>query len=213
MSKKKKKDLKSGQNGHQVAEEEMKNQEGAGEEENQRQEANEASDQDIQDEQGEELKAEMDEEISEMDKLKSELSEAKDKFLRLYSEFENYRRRTSKERLELINTANEELMAALLPIVDDFERADKAFDEQGDAKSLKEGYDLIQNKFRNILTQKGLKPMEDKVGDDFNPEFHEAVTQIPAPEDKLKGKIVDIIERGYFLNEKVIRFAKVVTGS
>lgn len=147
------------------------------------------------------------------EKLKAELDEAKEKYLRLYSEFDNYRRRTSKERLELISTANEDLMAAMLPIIDDLERADKAFDEKGDIKSFKKGYDLIYIKLKNITESKGLKPMEVKAGDDFNPEVHEAVTQIPAPEEKLKGKIVDVIESGYLLNDKVIRFAKVVTGA
>lgn len=149
----------------------------------------------------------------ELEKVKAELEESKDKFLRLYSEFENYRRRTSKERLDIINTATEDLMQALLPVIDDFERADKAFDENGDVKSLKEGYDLIHNKLKNILDQKGLKPMDHEKGDDFNPEYHDAITQIPVEEKDLKGKIVDVIEKGYFLNDKVIRFAKVVTGS
>ncbi len=154
-----------------------------------------------------------DEEIDEMKKLSIELAEAKDKYLRLYSEFENFRRRTAKERLELIGSATEKLMTELLPVIDDFERADKAFDEEGDIKSFKEGYDLIYNKFKNITDQNGLKLMELEPGDDFNPEIHDAITQIPAPEEKLKGKIVDVIEKGYLLNEKVIRFAKVVTGS
>lgn len=152
-------------------------------------------------------------EVNEFDKLKAEVDEAKEKYLRLYSEFENYRRRTSRERLDLINTANEELMSAILPVIDDFERADKAFDENGDIRSFKEGYDLIYNKLKKNMEAKGLKLMECRAGDDFNAEIHEAVTQIPAPEDNLKGKIVDVIEKGYFLNEKVIRFAKVVTGS
>lgn len=152
-------------------------------------------------------------EADELEMLKSELGEAKDKYLRLFSEFENFRRRTAKERLELIGTANEDLMRSLLPIMDDFERADKAFDEKGEIKSFKEGYDLIFNKLKNITESKGLKAMETKQGDDFSDEVHEAITQIPAPEDKLKGKIVDIVEKGYFLGEKVIRFAKVVTGA
>lgn len=153
------------------------------------------------------------EEKSEEDKLREELEESKDKYLRLYSEFENFRRRTAKERLDLVNTANKELFEDLLPVIDDFERADKAFDEKGDIKSFKEGYDHIYNKLKKITEQKGLKVMEVNQGDDFDPEFHEAVTQIPAPEEKLKGKIVDVIEKGYVLNDKVVRFAKVVTGS
>lgn len=153
------------------------------------------------------------EEVSEADKLRSELDEAKDKYLRLYSEFENFRRRTAKERLDLINSANAELMEAMLPVIDDFERADKAFNEEGDMKSFKEGYDLIFTKLKKTTESKGLKLMEVNAGDDFNDEIHEAVTQIPAPEERLKGKIVDVVEKGYFLNEKVLRFAKVVTGS
>lgn len=153
------------------------------------------------------------EEINEVDKVKAELEEAKDKYIRLFSEFENFRRRTAKERLELIGTANEELMRSLLPIIDDFERADKAFDEKGDIKSFKEGYDLIYSKLKGATESKGLKLMETSPGDDFDDELHEAITQIPAPDEKLKGKIVDVVEKGYFLGDKVIRFAKVVMGA
>lgn len=153
------------------------------------------------------------EEINEVDKVKAELEEAKDKYIRLFSEFENFRRRTAKERQELIGTANEELMRSLLPIIDDFERADKAFDEKGDIKSFKEGYDLIYSKLKGATESKGLKLMETSPGDDFDDELHEAITQIPAPDEKLKGKIVDVVEKGYFLGDKVIRFAKVVMGA
>lgn len=152
-------------------------------------------------------------EINEIDKVKAELEEAKDKYIRLFSEFENFRRRTAKERLELIGTANEELMRSVLPIIDDFERADKAFDEKGDIKSFKEGYDLIFSKLKGVTESKGLKLMETSPGDDFDDELHEAITQIPAPDEKLKGKIVDVVEKGYFLGDKVIRFAKVVMGA
>ena len=140
--------------------------------------------------------------------LAAEVAEYKDKYLRLYSEFENYRRRTSKERLELISTANSGLMEALIPIADDFERALKAGTE-----GAVEGVELIFSKFKNTLEGKGLKKMEAASGDDFDEDFHEAITQIPAPDESLAGKIVDIVEPGYFLGEKVIRFAKVVTGS
>jgi len=149
----------------------------------------------------------------ELDKIKSELQEAKDKYLRLYSEFENFRRRTAKERLTLISTANEELMTALLPIVDDFERGKKAMEETEDHKASKEGFDLIFNKFSNILKQKGLKPMESKSGSEFNTEVHEAISQMPVEKKKMKGKIIDVVEKGYYLDEKVIRFAKVVIGA
>jgi len=153
-------------------------------------------------------------EESEIQKLTIELQENKDKFLRLYSEFENFRRRTAKEKLDLISTANEELMSALLPVLDDFERAKKSFDDEGnDLKSIKEGIDLVSNKFQKTLIQKGLKPMDTGEGSDFDPDFHEAITQIPAPSKKLKGKVVDVIEKGYMLKDKVIRYAKVVIGS
>lgn len=152
-------------------------------------------------------------EISEIDKLKDELAEAKDKYLRLYSEFENFRRRTSKEKLDLIQTANEGLISSLIPVIDDFERAEKSFEEEKEIKGLKEGVKLIANKFKNTLENKGLKVMESEQGTEFDPELHEAITQIPAPSEKLKGKVVDVIEKGYFLGEKVVRFAKVVTGN
>ena len=140
--------------------------------------------------------------------LAVEVANFKDKYLRLYSEFENYRRRTSKERLELISTANSDLMEALIPVADDFDRALKAGTE-GDVK----GVELIFNKFKTTLENKGLKKMSTTIGDEFNEDFHEAITQVPAPDETLAGKIVDIVEPGYFLGEKVIRFAKVVTGS
>ncbi len=153
-------------------------------------------------------------EESEIQKLTIELQESKDKFLRLYSEFENFRRRTAKEKLDLISTANEELMSALLPVLDDFERAKKAFEEEGnDLDSIKEGIDLVSSKFQKTLISKGLKPMDTGEGSDFDPDFHEAITQIPAPSKKLKGKVVDVIEKGYMLKDKVIRYAKVVIGS
>lgn len=155
--------------------------------------------------------AEKDDESTEKEKLQAELTEFKDKYLRLYSEFENFRRRTSREKLEMVKTANESLVVALLPVIDDFERAQKAHQEKGE--KLDEGMELIINKFRKALESKGVTPMGTKAGDDFDPEVHEAITQIPAPEEKLKGKIVDVIEKGYTLEEKVIRYAKVVIGS
>ena len=145
------------------------------------------------------------------EKLQSELAEQKDKFIRLYSEFENFRRRTAKEKLELIQSANEQLIKTLLPVVDDFDRAEKSFKDKSD-KEL-EGFFLIHNKLKKVLEQAGVKPMDVKAGSEFNADFHEAITQIPAPNDSLKGKVVDVVESGYLLNEKVIRFAKVVVGS
>ena len=144
--------------------------------------------------------------------LEADLEEAKDKYIRLYSEFENFRRRTSKEKLELIGTANRELMSELLPVLDDFDRALTASNDAEDAKSLLEGVELIQQKLKKSLESKGLKRMEVKKGDKFDDEKHEAITQIPA-EKKLEGKVVDVIEPGYYLKETVIRFAKVVVGA
>ena len=144
-------------------------------------------------------------------KVQDDLAEAKDKYIRLYAEFDNHRRRTAKEKLEMIQSANEQLLKTLIPVVDDFERAENSFKEKTDKES--EGFFLIQNKFKKILDQYGVKSMSTEKGSSFDPDFHEAITQIPAPEEKLKGKIVDVIEKGYLLNDKVIRFAKVVVGS
>ncbi|MEQ8809879.1 MAG: nucleotide exchange factor GrpE [Imperialibacter sp.] len=149
----------------------------------------------------------------EMTALKRELEESKDKYLRLYSEFDNYRRRTAKERVELIKTAGEDVLAVLIPVVDDFERAKKSIDSEEVEASVKEGIDLIYNKLIKVLDQKGLKAMEVDTGHEFDPELHEAVTQFPAPDESLKGKVIDVVEKGYVLGDKVIRFAKVVTGA
>lgn len=144
-------------------------------------------------------------------KLQDDLAEAKDKYVRLYAEFENHRRRTAKEKQELIFGANEQLLKALLPVMDDFERAEKSFKELNPKEA--EGFSLIQSKYKKILEQHGVKPMEIKEGTAFNADFHEAITQIPVKEDSQKGKIVEVIEKGYLLNDKVIRFAKVVVGA
>jgi molecular chaperone GrpE len=153
-------------------------------------------------------------ETDDLTKLQDELAESRDKYIRLYSEFDNFRRRTSKEKLDMILTANEDLMVALIPILDDFERAGKSFEDKDvDIKAIKDGLHLIQDKFLKILEQKGLVAMDGKVGMAFNPDFHEAITQIPAPKKSLKGKVVDVIEKGYLLKEKVVRFAKVVIGN
>lgn len=143
-------------------------------------------------------------------KLQDDLTESKDKYLRLYAEFDNFRRRTAKEKLEMIQSANEDLILSLLPVLDDFARADKAFVDKKDKAA--EGFFLIENKFRKILENAGVKPMETAVGSDFNPDLHEAITQIPTADEKLYGKIVDVVERGYFLKDRVIRHAKVVVG-
>lgn len=144
-------------------------------------------------------------------KLKEELAAAKDKYIRLYSEFENFRRRTAKEKLEMVQSANEQLIRAMLPVADDFERAEKSFREKNDPTA--EGFLLIFTKLKKVLENYGVKPMEIQSGSDFNPDIHEAITQIPAPEPGLKGKVVEVVEKGYLLSDKVIRFAKVVVGS
>ena len=143
--------------------------------------------------------------------LKNDLLETKDKYLRLYSEFENYRRRTSKEKVEMINSANKELISLILPVIDDFERAIKLTSKENLDTSM-EGFELIFQKLNSLLEKQGVKKMEIKTGDDFDPDFHEAITKI-ASKKNLKDKIVDVIENGYMLYDKVIRFAKVVTGS
>ena len=145
-------------------------------------------------------------------KLQAELGEMKDKYLRLYSEFDNFRRRTAKERNDLLKTANQELMTALLPVLDDLERARNAMNEAKDVAAVKEGVELVFHKIDNTLQQKGLKPMQ-AVGEPFDADLHEAITQVPAPDESMKGKVIDEVEKGYFLHDKVIRFAKVVIGA
>jgi len=140
------------------------------------------------------------------------LAEEKDRYIRLFAEFENYKKRTAKERMDFAQYANQDMMISMLAVLDDFERALKEIAKNGNEDDLK-GVELIYQKFKNKLIEKGLKPIEVKTGDDFNVDFHEAITQIPAPSEDLKGKIVDVIETGYQLHDKVIRFAKVVTGN
>ncbi len=148
---------------------------------------------------------------AELARLKDELAEMKDKYLRLYSDFENFRRRTLRERQELLLAAGENTLKQMLPVMDDFERAEKSF-QNSNPKDL-EGLQLISNKFRKILEQNGVKPMELGKGSDFNPEYHEAISQVPAPSDDLKGKVVEVVEKGYLLYDKIIRHAKVVIGN
>ena len=139
------------------------------------------------------------------------IQQEKDKYLRLFSEFENYKKRTSKERIELFKTASQELMTSLLPIMDDFDRGLTEIKKVKDKELLK-GMQLINDKFKNTLTLKGLTEIEVKKGDVFDAEIHEAITQIPAPSDKLKGKVIDAVEKGYKLGDKIIRYPKVVIG-
>ncbi|CDF78442.1 GrpE family protein [Formosa agariphila KMM 3901] len=150
-------------------------------------------------------------EVSVEEELQIKLKEEKDKFLRLFAEFENYKKRTSKERIELFKTANQDVMVALLPVLDDFDRAYSEISKTKE-KDLLKGVELINNKFRNVLQSKGLEVVEVAAGDTFNADHHEAITQIPSPTPDLKGKIIDVIEKGYKLGEKVIRFPKVVIG-
>src|SRR5690554_259333 len=150
-------------------------------------------------------------ELSIEDQLKGENQELKDKYLRLYSEFENYRRRTARERLDLIKTASEDVILELISVVDDFERALKV--EESDPKALMEGNNLIYNKLFKVLENKGLKPMEELIGTPFDAETQEAITMVPSPSEDMKGKVIDVVEKGYTLGEKVIRYAKVVIGS
>ena len=135
----------------------------------------------------------------------------KDKYIRLYSEYENYRKRTAKEKIDIITNASERLLKDIIPVIDDFERAITNNKDVNDASTIKEGFELIYNKLYKTLTDQGLKPM-DAVGKVFDTDIHEAITNIPAPSKKMKGKVVDVIEKGYMINDKVIRFAKVVVG-
>ncbi|WDF57013.1 nucleotide exchange factor GrpE [Mucilaginibacter sp. KACC 22063] len=159
-----------------------------------------------------EVEAQSEPALSAEERLKAELVSANDKYLRLYAEFDNFRRRTNKERAEERLSAGKDTIAALLPVLDDFERALKAMETATDVVPVKEGVALIQNKLKHILSSKGLKEMNSK-GEVFDADIHEAITNIPAPTDDLKGKVVDELEKGYFLNDKVIRFAKVVVGA
>ncbi|MBB4804985.1 molecular chaperone GrpE [Chryseobacterium defluvii] len=140
------------------------------------------------------------------------LAQEKDRYIRLYAEFENYKKRSTKERMEFFQYANQDMMISMLGVLDDFERALKEIGKNGNPADL-QGVELIYQKFKSRLTEKGLKAMEVNAGDSFNVDLHEAITQIPAPSEDLKGKIVDVIETGYTLSDKVIRFAKVVTGN
>ena len=151
------------------------------------------------------------EELSVEEQMALDLANEKDKYLRLFAEFENYKRRTTKERIELFKTANQEVLLALLPVLDDFDRAITEISKTDDGPLL-EGVALINEKLKTILVSKGLEQVDVKIGDDFDADFAEAITQIPAPSDKLKGKIVDVLEKGYKLGDKIIRYPKVVIG-
>ncbi|MCW8311704.1 nucleotide exchange factor GrpE [Sphingobacterium thalpophilum] len=173
-------------------------------EESQNQVENNPSDQ-------QEQTADSPEELTIEEKLTAELAEAKDKYIRLSAEFDNYRKRTSKERVELIQSAGKDVIAKLLPTLDDFDRALQAMLTASDVEAVKTGMEIVNNKLRQTLSQLGLKEM-DAVGQAFDPELQEAITTIPAPTEDLKNKVVDVIEKGYYLGDKVIRHAKVVIG-
>jgi molecular chaperone GrpE len=154
----------------------------------------------------------IDDSEKQISELKAKADELNDKYLRLYSEFDNFRKRTAKEKIELMQSAGEDVFKSILPVLDDFERAIKSNSETTDIKAVNDGVNLIFNKFKSTLTQKGLAEMN-AVGATFDADIHEAITNIPAPSDDLKGKVVEELEKGYSLNGKIIRFAKVVIGS
>ncbi len=147
----------------------------------------------------------------EVDQLTSQLAEQKDKYIRLMAEFENYKRRTSKERLELIQTAGKDIIVSLLDVMDDCDRAERQMKNSNDIEQIKEGIQLVFNKLRNTMQSKGLKAMDSRQ-QDFDVEKHEAITEIPAPNKNQVGKVLDEVQKGYYLNDKIIRFAKVVVG-
>ncbi|PHX74419.1 MAG: nucleotide exchange factor GrpE [Chitinophagaceae bacterium] len=147
---------------------------------------------------------------SEIETLKIEVAEQKDKFIRLYAEFDNFKRRSAKERIEMMQTAGKEVIQSLLEVMDDFDRAEKQIQGSDDITQIRQGIALVVSKFRNTLTSRGLKEMN-CVGQDFNPDFHEAITEIDV-EENMKGKVFDELEKGYTLNDKIIRFSKVVVG-
>lgn len=165
----------------------------------------------LKEESEQETKVHLDNEVSEESAVKEINIDFKDKYVRLYSEFENYRKRTAREKIDIITNASENLLKEIIPILDDFERAIENNEKVEETATIKEGFELIYNKIYKILKNQGLMPM-DSIGKSFDPDIHEAITKIPATKDKMKGKVMDVIEKGYTLNEKVIRFAKVVVG-
>lgn len=153
------------------------------------------------------------EEKDELTVLQEKNEELNDRFLRLYSEFDNFRKRTQKEKIDLYKTAGEDVINALLPVLDDFERALKFIDQNAEMNDFQQGVSLIYQKLQTTLNQKGLKPIESSIGKDFDLDLHESISQVPTEDKKMKGKVIDEVEKGYMLNDKVIRYAKVVIGS
>ncbi len=151
------------------------------------------------------------EESRELENLQKELQEQKEKYIRLYADFDNFKRRSAKERVELIQTAGREVIQSMLEVMDDCDRAEKQMQKSDDLQQIREGIQLVFTKFRNTLQSKGLKEMK-SIGEEFNPDVHEAITEIPVPDENMKGKVVDEVEKGYMLNDKIIRFSKVVVG-
>lgn len=166
----------------------------------------------LQEESNENVENSQPENVAETPSAEELLADEKDRYIRLFAEFENYKKRTTKEKMEFFQYANQDMMISMLGVLDDFERALKEIAKNGNEADL-QGVELIYQKLKTKLTEKGLKPIEVKAGDDFNVDFHEAITQIPAPSEDLKGKIVDVVETGYQLHDRVIRFSKVVTGN
>lgn len=160
---------------------------------------------------GEEAELQEEEEAKKEPTAEEKLAELQDRYLRLSAEYDNFRKRTLKEKIDLQKSANENLLSAILPVVDDFDRAMQSVDEAKDIKAVKEGFNLISGKFHGFLNQQGVKAI-DAVNKKFDTDLHEAITKIPAPSKKLRGKVVDVIQKGYFLNDKVLRFSKVVIG-
>ena len=148
---------------------------------------------------------------SEVEELNIQLAEAKDKYLRLFAEFDNFKKRNVKERMDLIRNAGQDAISSMLPVIDDFDRAKKSAEDDSSTETFSEGVMLVYNKLYSVLGNKGLKKME-TTGEEFDPELHEAITKIPAPNEEMKGKIIDTIEAGFYLNDKIIRHAKVVVG-
>ncbi len=152
-------------------------------------------------------------ELSVEEQLKAQLDESKDQYLRLMAEFENFKKRTRTERIELIKSANADAIKSMITVLDDFDRAQKAIEQSTDVAAIKDGLNLVHHKLKTTLVSQGLKELENTIGKVFDTDLHEAVTNIPAPTEELKGKVVDELEKGYLLNDKVIRFAKVVVGA
>jgi len=152
-------------------------------------------------------------ELSAEEALKAQLDATNDKYIRLLAEFDNFKRRTAKERMDLYKVANEDSLKSMITVLDDFDRAQKSVETAVDMEAVKEGLKLVHHKLKSTVTAQGLKEMENTIGSVFNTDLHEAVTNIPAPTEDLKGKVIDELEKGYTLNDKVIRFAKVVVGA